>query len=105
MTKKFEEWQKNYKVNMDFENWYSESGVAEEFPFGKDEMQFAYENGSKNVFAELNEETEESNERLMDELMDKNNEIAYLKSIIKSLLDNSDEYAKQRAMDAVKVEE
>jgi len=46
MTENFDKWQKNFKVNEDFENWYSESGIAEEFPFGKDEMQFAYENGS-----------------------------------------------------------
>ena len=35
----------------------------------------------------------------------RDNEIDYLKSVIQSLLDNSDEYARQRAMDAIKEKE
>lgn len=40
--------------------------------------------------------------QLKDQLIEKDKQIDYAKSIIKSLLDNSDEYAEQRARDFIK---
>lgn len=43
-----------------------------------------------------------NNEELKKELTEKDKQIDYAKSIIKSLLDNSDEYAEQRAREFLK---